>query len=227
MSTGLTFRQFVHPLRWIDGAPLVSHIESYRWRIFDRAFDRGARLAFVYNLILTGRAKKNWKSADLILASLYALMDDSPSGNQVYLVANDQGQASDDLELAKKLIRANPILDDWLTVKSNEIARRDGVGFIEVLPAQDAIGSHGKTFRLLGVDEVHGYRDWDLLEALAPDPTRPDTQTWITSYASLYHRPGAPLFDLLQQAKAGTDPRLLFDWWAADYCTAPDVALKP
>jgi hypothetical protein len=59
---------------------------------------------------------------------------------------------------------------------------------------------------------------------LAPDPTRPDCQQWITSYASLFHRPGAPLFDLLQQAKAGLDARLLFDWWAADYCTAPDVA---
>ena len=40
MSTGLTFRQFVQPLRWIDGRPLASIIEPYRWDIFDRAFVR-------------------------------------------------------------------------------------------------------------------------------------------------------------------------------------------
>src|SRR5712691_4874804 len=136
MSAGLTFRQFVHALKWIDSTPLVSHIEPYRWRIFDRAFDRDAPHGpFVHNLILTGRGKKNWKSADLILAALYALMDDSPSGNQVYLVANDQGQAADDLELAKKLIRANGLLQGWVRERQNIIERRDSVGFIEVLPA--------------------------------------------------------------------------------------------
>ena len=44
---------------------------------------------FAYNLGLFGRGKKNWKTADLALASLYALMADSPGGNQVYIVAND------------------------------------------------------------------------------------------------------------------------------------------
>jgi hypothetical protein len=226
MSTGLTFPEFVAPLVWIDGRPLSSTIESYRWSIFDRAFQRrdDDPRGLAYTLILCGRAKKNWKTADLMLASFYALLNDSPGGNQVYVVANDEGQAADDLTLGKKLVRANPLLDEWVRIKANVIERRDGEGFLEILPAQDVVGSHGKTYRLLAIDEIHGYRTWDLLEALAPDPTRLDCQQWITSYASLFHRPGAPLFDLLRQAKAGTDPRLLLDWWAADFCTSADVA---
>lgn len=225
MSSALTFRQFVQPLVWLDGRPLPSVIEAYRWSIFDRAFARRVDLltAFAYSLVLTGRAKKNWKTADLMLACLFALMDDSPGGNQCYLVANDAGQSRDDLELGKKLIRVNPILQDWVTVRKNVIERRDGEGFVEVLPAGDVVGSHGKTFRFLGIDEIHGQRNWDLLEALAPDPSRLDCQTWITSYASLFHRPGVPLFDLTQVGRVGDDPRMLFDWWAADYCTSSDV----
>ena len=86
--------------------------------------------------------------------------------------------------------------------------------------------SHGKSRRFLGCDEIHGYRTWDILEAMQPDPYRPDAQQWITSYASLFHRPGVPLFDLMQIGKAGSDPRMLFSWYAANYCTDPDFAEK-
>jgi len=44
---------------------------------------------------------------------------------------------------------------------------------------------------------------------------------WVTSYASIFHRPGVPLFDLLAIAKKGADPRMFFSWYAADYCTDP------
>jgi len=216
---------FLSRLRWLDASPLVNSIEPYRRALFVRFFDECDEDGRPrYNLGLFGRAKKNWKSADLVLAGLFALLTDSAGGNQVYLVANDQGQAGDDLTLAKRLLRVNPAVDDLVRVKSNVIERRDGAGFIEILPAQDVVGSHGKTYRLLGVDEIHGHRTWDLLEALAPDPTRPDCQQWITSYASLFHKPGAPLFDLLQQARAGADARLLLSWYAADYCTDTDLA---
>jgi len=216
---------FLATLRWLDGSPLLSRVEPY-WRLLFQAFfdEQDEAGAPRYNLGLFGRANKNWKSADLVVAAVFALLEDSPGGNQVYLVANDQGQAGDDLALAKKLLRANPAVDDLVRVKTNVIDRRDGSGYIEILPAQDAIGSHGKTYRLLGVDEIHGHRTRDLLEALAADPTRPDCQQWITSYASLFHRPGAPLFDLLQRARAGADPRMLVSWYAADWCTDPAFA---
>lgn len=212
-------------LRWIDGTPLRDHIEPYRRAIFTAALDIvEADGRPRYNLVLTGRAKKNWKTADLVLAALHALLDPSPGGNQVYLLANDEGQAGDDLALAKKLITANPALQDRVRVSKKVIERRDGRGFLEILPAQDVIGTHGKTYRFAGFDEIHGHRTWDLLEAMQLDPTRPEAVMWITSYASLYHRPGVPLFDLCAAGWAGRDPRMFFSWYAADRTTDPACA---
>jgi hypothetical protein len=209
-------------LRWIDGTPLLGHVEPYRRRIFQAVLDeKDAAGRPRYNLALTGRAKKNWKSADLVLAALYALLAGAPGGAQCYLLANDEEQAGDDLALAKKLIEANPALGERLVVKQKLIERADGRGFLEVLPAGDVVGSHGKTYRFAGFDEIHGYRSWDLLEALQLDPTRPEAQMWITTYASIHHRPGVPLFDLLQRARGGQDPRLFFSWYAADFTTDP------
>jgi hypothetical protein len=218
----LDFLGLVH---WIDGTPMLDHIEPYRRRIFE-AFDAvEADGRARYNLGLVGRAKKNWKSADLVLKGLAALLaNESAGGNTVYLLANDEGQADDDLTLAKKIVAASPLLRERLTVKKTMIERRDGRGFFAILPAQDEVGQHGKSYRAALFDEIHGYRDWNLMEALALDPTRPDSQQWVTSYASIFHRPGVPLFDLTQQGRAGTDPRMFFSWYAADHCTDADFA---
>jgi len=122
------------------------------------------------------------------------------------------------------LVQANPELQSWLKVKLNVLERRDGQGFIEILPAGDVVGTHGKSYRFCGYDEIHGYRTWDIFEALQPDPTRLNAQQWITSYASVYHRPSVPLFDLCQRGRAGSDPRMLFSWYGADFTTDPDFA---
>ena len=160
-----------------------------------------------------------------MVAALFALLaHDSPAGNECYLLANDEGQAADDLALAKKLRDASPLLAERLIVRQKVLERKDDTGFLMILPAQDVVGVHGKTYRFAGFDEIHGYKTWDLLEGLQLDPTRSDAQQWITSYASLYHRPGVPLFDLVQAGRAGTDPRMLFSWYAADYTTDPDFA---
>src|SRR5437763_1080842 len=102
-SDRVTARQFFERMRWLDGSPLLDHIEPYRLRIFDQAFDSfddTGRL--LYNLVVCGRAKKNWKTADLVLACFLSLFTDSPAGAQVYIIANDEDQAGDDLVLAKK-----------------------------------------------------------------------------------------------------------------------------
>src|SRR5262245_22885523 len=57
------------------------------------------------------------------------------------------------------------------------------------------------------------------MEAPQPDPRRRHSLQWVTSYASIYRRPGIPLFDLLQQGRGGRDPRMFFSWYAADFCT--------
>jgi hypothetical protein len=217
---------FFARLKWIDGRPLLPTIEPYRRDIFVRFFGRDGLGALIITLLLAGRAKKNAKSLDLILAALYALVGDSQPGyeSDCSILANDLDQARDDLTLAKKIIKANPILRDWLTVRRDVIERKDGRGFLEVLPSQDAIGQHGKSRRFTGYDEIHGFRNWDIFEAMQPDPYRLDAQQWVTSYASLIHRPGVPLFDLVAAGKAGTDPRMLFSWYAADFCTDPAFA---
>jgi hypothetical protein len=214
--------KFFSKLKWIDERPLPDVIEPYRGTIFERAlysFD-GERPR--YNLVLSGRAKKNWKSVDLILAALYRLLVwNSPGGNQCYGLSNDLDQADDNLELAKKIVAVNPPIADFVTVKQNLIERKDGKGFFEILPAGDVVGTHGKTYLFVGFDEIHGYKTWDILEAMQLDPTRLDAMMWITSYASIYHKPGVPLFDLLATGKKGQDPRMFFSWYAADYCTDP------
>ena len=215
--------KFFSRLKWVDGQPLLDTIELYRRRIFEQAlftFDETGRLRF--NLVLALRAKKNWKTADLCLSSIYRLcVWQSPGGNQVYTLCNDEDQAGDNLKLGKKIIAANDILSDMLTVKQGIIERKDGSGFWEILPAGDVVGSHGKTYSLCTFDEIHGFRDWGIIEAMQPDPTRPDALMWITSYNSIHHRPGVPLFDMLKNAWAGTDPRLLFSYYAADKTTDP------
>jgi len=84
----------------------------------------------------------------------------------------------------------------------------------------------GRTARRTGAafDEIHGYKDWGILEAMQLDPHRADAQMLVTSYASLHHRPGVPLFDMSVKGWAGTDARMLFSWYAADRTTDPDYA---
>lgn len=220
---------FFSHLAWLDGRPLLDTIEPYRQRMFMEAlytFDADGRPR--YNRVLSGRAKKNWKTTDLVLAGLYRFLAwTSPQGNDGAIIANDEDQANDDLDLLKKLIAANPILQAEVIVKQKEIERRDGRGSFVILPARDVVGLHGKTFLFIGYDEIHGYRNYDVLEALTMDPTRLDGLEWITSYDSIYNTPGAPLFDLKQTGKRGDDRRLFFSWYSADYTTDPDCQGAP
>jgi hypothetical protein len=79
------------------------------------------------NFVLCGRGKKNWKTSDLILAALYRfLVWLGDKGNDCFILANEEGQAADDLSLAKNLIAVNPILAAEVVINDKEIARRDG-----------------------------------------------------------------------------------------------------
>jgi hypothetical protein len=110
---------------------------------------------------------------------------------------------------------------DLVRIKQKSVERKDGKGFVEIIPGRDIQGQHGGKFDLLVIDEIHTQRDWNLLESLQPDPTR-QSLTWITSYNSIYHKPGVPLFDMLKQAWAGTDARMYFSYYASDKTTDPD-----
>jgi hypothetical protein len=221
-----TSLEFFAELKWLDGRSLLKTIEPYRRRAFTEVldtFDGDGRPK--YNRAVIGRGKKNAKTLDLILAGLYKLIIwPSNKGNDGFILANDEGQAADDLSLAKKLILANDVLKREVTLSAKAITRKDGDGALQILPARDIAGSHGKTYLFIGFDEIHSYRNYDLFEALSPDPTRPDVLTYITSYAGIRHAPGIPLYDMMHAGKRGDDPRMFFSWYAADYCSDPSLA---
>lgn len=218
--------EFFSRLVWLDGRPLLATIEPYRQRIFETVlatFDPDGRPH--YNLALCGRGKKNWKTFDLVLAALYRFLPwPSAQGNDGFILANDEDQAGDDLALAKKFISVNPVLAREVSLGAKSIARRDNRGTLSVLPSKDAVGAHGKTAIFIAFDEIHGYRTYDLFEALAHDPTRRDVLMWITSYAGIRHAAGIPLYDFMQTGKRGDDPRMFFSWYAGDFTTDPDFA---
>jgi hypothetical protein len=221
-----TSLQFFGHLNWIDGRPLMDTIEPYRRNIFTRALDTYRPDGTpAINFVLAGRGKKNSKSCDLALAALYCvLIRESPQGSDALLLANDEEQAGDDLELAKKLVAINPDLSAELEPLAKTIRRRDGKGALTILPANDVKGSHGKTALFGGFDEIHSYRSYDLFEALAPDPTRADALTWVTSYDTIFNSPGIPLFDFKAVGREGSDPRMLFSWYSGNECTDPAFA---
>lgn len=210
--------KFLGLLQWLDGRPLLDVMEPYRQRILRNGlYTIRADGAPHYRRALTGRGKKNSKTTDAVLAALYKCLVWKPAGqklNQVYFVASDLAQAADDLDLTKLLIRHNPMLQAELMIKSNIVERRDGLGFIEILPARDAAGLHGKTYLFLVVDEFHTQKTYDLLMALELDRTRPDAMQWFASYASLYRHAGIPLVDMLKQHEAKADPRLYVSWYS-------------
>jgi phage terminase large subunit-like protein len=228
LESNISSLAFFAKLKWLDGKPLLDSIEPYRRRLFEQALDSiGPDGLPTYNMILVGRAKKNYKSSDLDLAALFKLIvPESIQGNDCLVCANDEDQARTDLDLCKKLIAVNPVLQKEVEVLVKEIKRKDGRGTLRVLPAQNVVGQHGRSAIFLGFDEIHGFKNWDLFEALAPDPTRRDVLTWITSYDTIFNQAGVPLYDLKQIGKAGTDPRLLFQWYAGDFSTDQDFADK-
>ena len=150
MNTQVDPIEFFKLLRWIDGRPLLDVMEPYRQRNHSEFLytfrPDGSPL---YKRGLEGRAKKNSKSTDRVLQSLYkclAWKAHGERGNECFFVASDLAQANDNLDLCKKLIRCNPVLNAELIIKANRIERTDGKGFIEILAAGDAPGLHGKTY---------------------------------------------------------------------------------
>jgi len=210
--------EFYRLLKWIDGRPLLDVMEPYRQEIH-RTFLATFRPdgSPQYRRGLEGRGKKNSKTSDLVLMGKFKCLIWKAAGgrgNQVYFVASNLAQANDDLDLCKLMIRRNPMLDAELRVKSNVIERKDGEGFIEILPVGDAAGLHGKTYLLLVVDELHTQKDYRLLEALEIDRTRPDAQQLFGSYAAVSRAGGIPINDLLRQHEKRTDPRLFVSWYS-------------
>src|SRR5712664_2233906 len=87
-----TSLEYFSHLRWIDGRPLLDTIDPYRRDIFTRALDTFRYDGIPqYNFVLAGRGKKNFKSADLVLAALYCLdIRESIQGNNCLILASTE-----------------------------------------------------------------------------------------------------------------------------------------
>src|SRR5271170_1008574 len=87
--------EFFRNLVWVDGRALLDTIEPYRAKILtDVLWSFDADGAPVYSMALCGRAKKNWKTTDLVLACVYRFLAwPSAAGNDAFLIANDEAQA--------------------------------------------------------------------------------------------------------------------------------------
>lgn len=221
--------EFFSHLNWLNGRPLLSVIEPYRSKIFEDALAVDPVTGWPrYSLVFAGRAKKNWKSADLILGALYRFSAWKTSGsNDVLILANDLDQAADDFQILTKLIEKNPLIKNMVEVRVREVLRLDGRGVFRILPAKDIAGAHGKSYNFCGFDEIHGYKNFDLFEALAPDPTRLDCLQWVTSYDTIFSSKKVPLAVLKAAGRSGKDPRMFFSWYSAEYCTDPAAMALP
>src|SRR6478672_7727871 len=84
-----TSLEYFSHLRWIDGRPLLDTIDPYRRDIFTRALDTYRPDGVPEkNFVLAGRAKKNFKSADLVLAALFCLdVRETIQGNNCLILA--------------------------------------------------------------------------------------------------------------------------------------------
>jgi len=188
----------------------LKEIEQAFWTFNQEGFPQ-------YIRVLLGRGKKNGKTLTGVLIALWLCLvwkAIGKKGNQVFYIASDLGQANDDLDLTKKLVRCNPVIRNEVTTKNNCIVLKNGNGFIEILPAGDVQGLHGKTYLAAIFDEFHTQKDYRVLEALELDRTRPDARQIFLSYASPYRHAGVPLVDMIKQNGAKTDPRLYVAWHA-------------
>ena len=130
-------RRFLGLMCWLDGRTMLDVLMPFQLGILNELLATirpdGAPL---YKRGLIHVAKKNAKTLLLILAAMFTLHTDEPMGRkgcQIIYVANDEGQADENLDFTKKLYRCNPILTDAVTVKSNVIELKNGEGYCQCL----------------------------------------------------------------------------------------------
>ena len=63
------------------------------------------------------------------------------------------------------------------------------------------MGQHGKSYRFVGYDEIHGYRTGTSSKRCSRTRTGSTRSSGSRRYASLFHRPGVPAFDLIASAR--------------------------
>jgi hypothetical protein len=226
---GVTFRDFIAQfVRVVDErtrrlVALTLHAEQDRFvsAIDARDPTTGLRVFLTYLLSLI---KKAGKSTLLEALALWALTCDDLAGSdrEVIVASSDLLQSKDIIFLgACRMVQRNVWLRQRCKIAATEITYREQVRDdatggqytqVHVLRAvpRDPRGLTGLSPSCLIIDEAWTADDYDLVEALTPPPSRRSPIAVFGSYAGLksQQRRGVPWFDLLERAKAGSDPTL-------------------
>lgn len=153
-------------------------------------------------------------------------MAGSEPDREVIVVASDYAQSKDIVfASAVRFVRRQPWLDKHIAVKADTLVYRESVKdertgarhiqehIMRAVPARDARSLHGVNPTLVIIDETWAQKDYQVIEALAPSPTRRVSRTLYSTYAGLRSqmKEGNPLWDLWQRWKSN-DPHLFVSY---------------
>ncbi|MBN1574732.1 MAG: hypothetical protein JW984_16165 [Deltaproteobacteria bacterium] len=163
-----------------------------------------------YDLAVFSVPKKNGKSTLAALCIAYLLLADGEQYPEIISLANDLEQARRIFDFVKRSFELSPVLRQEVVIKRDRIEARNG-GWYQVISA-DSVSAHGYDCSAIVIDEMWGFQDYKLLEAVAPSPARRNPLTLVVTYAGNQPFPGNPLFDYYERGKEGKDPKMYFYW---------------
>lgn len=190
-----------------------------------------------YRTVLISWPKKAGKSTTAAAIALWELFADTANGpdREIIIIASDLAQSRDVVfQQCVRMVERDARLSRLAKITQTEITFREKVKdpqtggtytqahVIRAVPV-DVRGTHGLAPALVCADEVHGWGDdlgYEILEALAPPPTRPNPLWVFSSYAGLRSaaRPGSLWYDYWTRGQAQTDPAMF-----ASILTGPDA----
>jgi phage terminase large subunit-like protein len=146
------------------GEPFV--LEDFQREILDDMFmvdENGKRMRTQY---LVGLARKNAKTTLLAAISLYALMMDKSDDEPLVLcAAYSREQARLLFEAAKSMVLNSPALSKRCIVRQHFIQCIHNGGMLKPI-SSEAATAHGLNPSFVVIDELHTFKNNDLIEAL-------------------------------------------------------------
>lgn len=119
-----------------------------------------------YSHCFITEAKKNGKTTESAVVGSYGLVADNEKGAQVYSVANDIDQAKLSWREAANMVETSPELSKRLTVRRSRNTIFNGPNAFFKALAADTSNKDGFDISLCIGDEVHEWRDRELMEKL-------------------------------------------------------------
>ncbi len=155
----------------------------YQRRVLALAFRWGEAGALLIRLLLWSEPKKSGKTfLAAVLGLWWAFV--TPH-TEVIVVANDLEQAVGRVfRTMVALIRANPVLEKYITVRATELQFTNGTVVTAI--ASEYRGAAGSRHSLVIFDELWGFSSENaqrLYEELTPPPTEPNAWVLIVTYA--------------------------------------------